>query len=856
LGPTTLSCSEIGLASFTGASSAITNSGDGEVTVGANAQVTDISSIGPVVLNDGATVEGDVVTAATVTLQPGATVTGDVQENASLSAEIVVSRTIEFPGGEDVRLQGGGRSERLAPGDYGHAELKANSQLTLSAGEYTFSSLTVDPRATLRIDSSEGAVLVFVRGTFDFKGSFHHPGSPADVFFGLFQHGTISIKSPISATIVAPNATLGFNPDHREQFTGSFFGRSVHLGPRVTISGVSFAHWGALVLPTGALECVVQFGEGSYSALFSYENPFELAVTPPRTENRFDPAQVREPPSAFEPGSGFFWVPFDGGTFAWILGQSRIEASSESPRCSEGALPAGEAIEPFSQVSPPSAAALARQVLDVLGPDRSLIPASLVLPSGSASVSSLESKGSQRLAKTASRNSRRLAKAAGPQIQALLPAEAPFVVDVERFVPDSGIILPAQGEILIDGISVFEGALNSSQTVELSIPVTRDFVVVRISLRLTNPGDFAGLDEVWAEYTIDNQTGSITEVKFLADRLEEGFVLATAKKGNESIDWGFGPRFEHTGLPDLGFSPRVCFRWNAQYLDAGFGEDHANSTSVQVLPARFASASLNITRGPEGHSWVGFLDKDGCIPHANRPPAELLLLTREPIPNAPLRIRAEVKSEMCDGAWSLDANGVPQCDTSTGSFWRVFTVTSGKSFVFPPGGGEAQVGELDAAKKTVDLLLICRIFTEDEQETSCDCDVVPRSRGAFADWRPDRSYEVPLSQINIRTVTHDDLTRVSAVVGQLLATADSGVSPGLYQVLADDGCPRERLILGACRDSTTDLLYIGPGGPNEQGPLSRWKYVVGHEAGHLVTHRGMGSLRNLYSFQDIDADGI
>lgn len=69
-------------------------------------------------------------------------------------------------------------------------------------------------------------------------------------------------------------------------------------------------------------------------------------------------------------------------------------------------------------------------------------------------------------------------------------------------------------------------------------------------------------------------------------------------------------------IPPALYIPRptkVCAKWDAWYIDAGFGEDYLNVAAGQSYPARYASVEVRGETWP-GTWWVGYLDADGCTP--------------------------------------------------------------------------------------------------------------------------------------------------------------------------------------------------------------------------------------------------
>ena len=98
------------------------------------------------------------------------------------------------------------------------------------------------------------------------------------------------------------------------------------------------------VLPvTPILECVLDNGDGTYTAFFGYDNQNETTSTlSVDADNGFNPApQGRGQPTTFEPGrtalypNAAFSVAFDGSNLTWTLNGSVASASSASTQCSQ-----------------------------------------------------------------------------------------------------------------------------------------------------------------------------------------------------------------------------------------------------------------------------------------------------------------------------------------------------------------------------------------------------------------------------------------------------------------------------------------------------------------------------------------
>jgi hypothetical protein len=87
--------------------------------------------------------------------------------------------------------------------------------------------------------------------------------------------------------------------------------------------------------------------------------------------------------------------------------------------------------------------------------------------------------------------------------------------------------------------------------------------------------------------------------------------------------------------------------------------------------------------------------------------------------------------------------------------------------------------------------------------------------------------------------THNDFTRVAAIVSQTLSAEDTGIVPGTYSVVPDQGCPSALFPTDSCVSG--DVVFIGPGRPGH-GPQSKWKYIVAHEIGHQIQRRALNGL--------------
>ena len=112
---------------------------------------------------------------------------------------------------------------------------------------------------------------------------------------------------------------------------------------------IQSAHAQVSVSISPVLECVINNGNGSYNALFGYNNPNAITVSVPvGTLNRFTSApDDRGQPTTFAPGRavGVFSVTFSG-TLSWSLTGRVSTASSSSTPCKSQCPWSGAPSEP------------------------------------------------------------------------------------------------------------------------------------------------------------------------------------------------------------------------------------------------------------------------------------------------------------------------------------------------------------------------------------------------------------------------------------------------------------------------------------------------------------------------------
>lgn len=370
----------------------------------------------------------------------------------------------------------------------------------------------------------------------------------------------------------------------------------------------------------------------------------------------------------------------------------------------------------------------------------------------------------------------------------------------------------------------------------MSVPASQSTVSVRLNIFEEDTGTCGGDDDLvlGLDVTVDNATGRVSG----GVNTPAGSHFLTGERCATGTD-GFGVCWhaEPSG------APRLCSSWNAEFLDAGSSpgfsgvEDFAGGTGVQQLPASFARAGYILTSRGSTFTWIGTLDKEGCVPQEVVPPAAFWRTGNG------LTVRFALGTEHCmdpTGSDCLpDGSGVPR-----GARFRTFRKNDGVPS------------------------LLCTAWTENADFSDPACAKVVN---AFPGWQSG----APPNPIRLVNESHFETTRLSAVVSQMLRVEADGpgigiretmidgingtrVNDGLIDVRANDVCclrggscsVPECLRDGSCDTCASGAAFIRPDDQPPEGALvpgdSFWKYVVAHEIGHLIQARGTGSYAYTY----------
>jgi hypothetical protein len=197
-------------------------------TIGASAELQSIWSQTNVLMKAGSRAHGDVTTQGTLSKLSGAVVDGTTTENTSLTPLQRPSWSVTFPA-ETLVNQTITTTKSFTPGGYGATTIKQFGKLTLSAGTYTFKSLSLEGGGTLDLDNRTGPIFIYVETTLGWAGASTLRDTARDnVLVGIAGASPFTLVSSFRGVLVAPYAsvTLGAcTPSH----SGAFFARSLKL---------------------------------------------------------------------------------------------------------------------------------------------------------------------------------------------------------------------------------------------------------------------------------------------------------------------------------------------------------------------------------------------------------------------------------------------------------------------------------------------------------------------------------------------------------------------------------------------------------------------------------------------------
>jgi len=196
-----------------------------------------------VTVSSNATVFGSARSGGDVVIQPGAEVLGSVTRN-SAPGQSGLDWVVNWPNdaGTAVNreplngtLTAGAPGEAIAPGHYSTFNIKSRNRMKFSTGTYFIETFNLEPSAEIMIDSSKGSVIVYVKSSFRYYGSFLPVRNSAGV--PIVREGGVrvvylgtsaaDITGPFVGVLLAPNADINLNSPNSGQHKGGFFGHNI-----------------------------------------------------------------------------------------------------------------------------------------------------------------------------------------------------------------------------------------------------------------------------------------------------------------------------------------------------------------------------------------------------------------------------------------------------------------------------------------------------------------------------------------------------------------------------------------------------------------------------------------------------
>ena len=584
--------------------------------------------------------------------------------------------------------------------------------------------------------------------------------------------------------------------------------------------------------PTVFANCVSEVGAGRFVALFGYESRLSVPATVPLgPQNKLVPTPSQatvQPPTTFQPGRTDIglWVPMDGASVTWVLRGVTATVSTSSPRCTSAAYPK----------TPPGPRPFPESPGEVIAPGTPK-PVPYFDPGSTSTFAAASSSASSGI---------------GVVRQALTTLALPFTVDVDGIVNDDAFFPPVclgPSEPYVK-VSIAGGPQQRLDTsggrclftpcvATAMIPVTTASVNVKIELWESDSDVCGGGDdhEVDIDVDVDNKTGVWVGARIIPSS-GSSTIIGGNRSGSVTGDddsklfFSFGVN----GPPTVTTAPRICAIWSTSYIDQLHGEDFTGNpdpdpmNARRLVPASFAEFKLDVD-GPIGTFHIGpgtFLDQDGCLPAGTLPPDALL--------------------------FAADA---PPGDVAAGGL--TMTMQYATHLRRPDG---AEITAVDHRKNDELFVVVASTGPDGTPEHRIDFD------GTF--WTRSGAWNVPAADVTtIRDITITPMTEAIAAVTQIVKNDDMGVLPNeKYDVSVNNGCVIDGQ-LDSCGSSSgldigdehipTNPQACGPGLPacpsvQECGPngrcrwphQARWKFVTGHEAGHMFQDRAMGLLGHPY----------
>lgn len=203
---------------------------------------TNVVSLADVTLRSSAHVVGSVTTAGRIHPQDGVIVDGARNEGAQVTP-VTTSWTVNFPASSAATVVAGpdGPLTPIAPGAYGGIDVRSRGRVSLSAGTYFLGYFNTEPQAEIQLDTSRGAIFLYVRDSFTYKGAFTTvAGAEGKLLVGYFGTPAAFLQAPFVGTMVAPNALVQIERPDSGQHKGTFFGAQIEAFSNASIGFLPF----------------------------------------------------------------------------------------------------------------------------------------------------------------------------------------------------------------------------------------------------------------------------------------------------------------------------------------------------------------------------------------------------------------------------------------------------------------------------------------------------------------------------------------------------------------------------------------------------------------------------------------
>jgi len=230
----------VSIADGASVSGTIYSGAGGQVVLGNDVTVGNVFSLSPVLLRDRVTT-GLIQTNAGVTPGNNDHIGGILNTTPTLSAFPQLAAVIN--GSQNIVVNPDA-SRTLAPGRYANVTVFSRGKLILSTGNYEFTSLDLEPQASLIVPStSVETAKLLVKTSVIYRGrTTVQSGATAPLYLGYTGTGAFFVESPpFTGTLVSPNAALNLQSlNGAGSYRGEFFAKNVNLGPHTAIVSVPF----------------------------------------------------------------------------------------------------------------------------------------------------------------------------------------------------------------------------------------------------------------------------------------------------------------------------------------------------------------------------------------------------------------------------------------------------------------------------------------------------------------------------------------------------------------------------------------------------------------------------------------